>query len=69
MYVKVYQLQRKPVSKNPKIKNLLASSFVIYTLYKQEPIWPRKWKQVHILVMQSWVRILFAKISSFGGVD
>ena len=28
----------KPESKKPKIKNLLASNFFIYTPYKQEPI-------------------------------
>ena len=32
------RIQRKPASNNPKIKNLLASNFVIYTPYKQEPI-------------------------------
>ena len=31
-------MQWRPASKKPKIKNLLASNFVIYTPYKQEPI-------------------------------
>ena len=33
-----HYIKRKHASKNPKIKNLLASNFVIYTPYKQEPI-------------------------------
>ena len=36
--IKSHHIQQKRASKNRKIKNLLASNFVIYTPYKQEPI-------------------------------